>query len=179
LATTNPVRQRPRGRVETFKARTTNEVDEVPITTDDYAAVLLHLENEMRGVMSVSQVSAGRKARLWFEIDGTEGSLAWNSESPNEMWIGRRDEANGELIKDPSLMSVEARGYAAYPGGHAEGYPDTFVQLFREFYEYVEAGDFGAAQKFPNFRTGHEELVLCEAILKSARKREWVRVAEG
>ena len=179
LATTIPVRQRPRGRVETFKARTTNDVDEVPITTDDYASVLLHFENEMRGVMSVSQVSAGRKARLWFEIDGTEGSLAWNSESPNEMWIGRRDEANGELIKDPSLMSAEARGYAAYPGGHAEGYPDTFVQLFRDFYEYVEAGDFGAAQKFPNFRTGHEELVLCEAIMKSAKKREWVRVAEG
>ncbi len=174
LGTTVPVRQRPRGRVETFKTRSTEEFDEVPITTDDYASVLLHFANDMRGAMTVSQVSAGRKARLWFEIDGTEGSLAWDSESPNELWIGRRDEANGLLIKDPALLSPEARGYAAYPGGHAEGYPDTFVQLFRDFYEYVEAGDFEAPQKFPNFLTGHQELTLCEAIAKSAQTRTWV-----
>jgi predicted dehydrogenase len=174
LGTTVPVRQRPRGRVETFKTRATNEFDEVPITTDDYASVLLHFENDMRGAMTVSQVSAGRKARLWFEIDGTEGSLAWDSESPNELWIGRRDEANGLLSKDPALLSPEARGYAAYPGGHAEGYPDTFVQLFRDFYEYVDAGDFEAPQKFPNFLTGHQELTLCEAIATSAQKRAWV-----
>ena len=178
LATTVPVRQRPRGRVETFKARTNEEVDEVTITTDDYASVLLRFENEMRGVMTVSQVSAGRKARLWFEIDGTTGSLAWNSEEPNELLIGRRDKANALLSKDPSLLSPEARGYAAYPGGHAEGYPDTFVQLFREFYEYVDAGDFSAPQRFPNFQTGHQELVLCEAIAKSAQRRAWVKVPE-
>jgi predicted dehydrogenase len=178
LATTIPVRQRPRGRVETFKTRSTAEYDEVPITTDDYASVLLHFENELRGVMSVSQVSAGRKARLWFEIDGTEASLAWNSESPNDLWIGHRDEANGILTKDPSLLSPEARGYAGYPGGHAEGYPDTFVQLFRDFYEYVEAGNFEAPQKFPNFQTGHQELLICEAITKSAQKRAWVKVPQ-
>jgi predicted dehydrogenase len=177
LGTTVPLRQRPRGRVETFKTRSTEEFDEVPITTDDYASVLLHFANDMRGAMTVSQVSAGRKARLWFEIDGTEGSLAWDSESPNELWIGRRDEANGLLTKDPALLSPEARKYAAYPGGHAEGYPDTFVQLFRDFYEYVEAGDFEAPQKFPNFLTGHQELTLCEAIAKSAQKRAWVDIS--
>src|SRR6202162_2279158 len=177
LGTTVPVRQRPRGRVETFKARSSDEFDEVPITTDDYASVLLHFANDMRGVMTVSQVSAGRKARLWFEIDGTDGSLAWDSESPNELWIGRRDEANGLLCKDPALLSPEGRGEAAYPGGHAEGYPDTFVQLFREFYDYVEAGDFEAPQKFPNFLTGHQELTLCAAIAKSAKKRAWVDVS--
>src|SRR6202166_454219 len=171
LGTTVPVRQRPRGRVETFKARATDEFYEVAIATDDYASVLLHFANDMRGAMTVSQVSAGRNARLWFEIDGTNGSLAGDSDSPNDLWIGRRDETNGLLCKDPALLSPEARGYAAYPGGHAEGYPDTFVQLFREFYEYVEAGDFEAPQKFPNFLTGHQELTLCEAIAKSAKKR--------
>jgi predicted dehydrogenase len=177
LATTIPVRQRPRGRVETFQTHSSAEVDHVQIATDDYASVLLHFENELRGVMSVSQVSAGRKARLWFEIDGTEGSLAWNSESPNELWIGRRDQANEVLSKDPSLLSPEARGYAAYPGGHTEGYPDTFVQLFRDFYKYVDAGNFDVPQKFPNFQTGHQELLLCEAIAKSAQQRSWVNVS--
>lgn len=177
LATIVPVRKRPRGRVESFQKAIAESTDEVSITTDDYASVLLHYENGLHGVMSVSQVSPGRKARLWYEIDGTQGSLAWNSESPNTLWIGRRDAASELLPKDPGLLSPAARGYAAYPGGHAEGYPDTFVQLFRDFYSYVEAGDFQALQKFPNFQTGHEELLLCEAIAKSAQNRSWVPVA--
>jgi predicted dehydrogenase len=174
LATVVPVRQRPRGRVETFQKADSAATDEVPITTDDYASVLLHMEGDLRGVMTVSQVSAGRKARLWFEIDGTDGSLAWNSEEPNTLWIGRRNRSNELLAKDPSLLSPQARGYAAFPGGHAEGYPDTFVQLFREFYSYVEAGFLTAPRRFPTFETGHEELLLCEAIEKSAQSRAWV-----
>ncbi len=176
LATVIPVRQRPRGKVETFKKASGTDFDEVPMTTDDYASVLLHFENELRGVMSVSQVSAGRKARLWFEIDGTEGSMAWESESPNTLWIGRRDRASEILPKDPAMMSPSTRGYAAYPGGHAEGYPDTFVQLFRDFYAYIDAGDFDATPQFPTFKTGHDELILCEAISKSAQDRAWVHV---
>jgi predicted dehydrogenase len=176
LATVVPVRRRPRGRVETFQQRSDGEFDEVKITTDDCASILLRFEKGMRGVMTVSQVSAGRKARLWFEVDGSEGSLAFDSESPNVLWVGHRKQANEELPKDPALMSPEARGYAAYPGGHAEGYPDTFVQLFRDFYGYVGAGDFSAARRFPSFETGHEEMVLCDAIAASARQRRWVTV---
>jgi predicted dehydrogenase len=174
LATVVPVRQRPRGRVETFQKADSKNVDSIPITTDDYASVLFHLEGDLHGVMTVSQVSAGRKTRLWFEIDGTEGSLSWNSEEPNSLWIGRRNQASEELPKDPALMSSTTRRYAAYPGGHAEGYPDTFVQLFRDFYEYIEAGDWKAPRKFPTFETGHEEMLLCEAIEKSAHSRAWV-----
>ena len=177
LATVIPVRRRPRGRVETFQQRgDVVEFDEVRISTDDCASVLLRFEAGIRGVMTVSQVSAGRKARLWFEVDGSEGSLAFDSESPNVLWVGHRKQANEELPKDPALMSPEARGYAAYPGGHAEGYPDTFVQLFKDFYEYVAAGDFSAARRFPSFETGHEEMVLCDAIAASGRERRWVVV---
>jgi predicted dehydrogenase len=176
LATIIPTRQRPRGRVETFQQKKDVASDEVAITTEDYGSVLLHLEDSVRGVFTVSQVSAGRKARLWFEIDGSEGSLAWNSEEPNDLWIGKRNEANRNLPKDPALMSPAARGYAAYPGGHAEGYPDTFVQLFNEFYEYVDAGEWEAPRRFPTFDTGHEEMILCEAIALSAHERRWVEV---
>ena len=175
LATVVPVRRKPRGRVETFQ-KTSGAFDEIPITTDDYASVLLRLENEVRGVMTVSQVSAGRKARLWFEIDGSESSLAWNSESPNTLWIGRRSEPSQELPKDPALLSQTARPFAVYPGGHAEGYPDTFVQLFREFYAYLDAENLSAPRPFPTFETGHEELLLCEAIAKSAAERRWVAI---
>jgi predicted dehydrogenase len=176
LATVLPTRRRPKGRVETFQKAGTAETEEVMISTDDYASVLLHFENEARGVMTVSQVSPGRKTRLWFEIDGTEGSLSFDSESPNQLWIGRRDRACEVLPKDPTLQTPESRGYAAYPGGHPEGYPDTFVQLFKDVYSYIAAGDFRAPRTFPTFETGHDELVLCEAIAESAQNKSWVSV---
>jgi len=175
LATMIPVRQRPNGRVETFQATNAAATDAVKISTDDYASVLLRFELNLRGVMTVSQISAGRKASLSFEINGSEGSLAWNSESPNQLWIGHRNQPNQELLKDPSLMMPAARGYAAYPGGHIEGYPDTFLQLFKDFYTHIEKGG-ASIPTFPTFQTGHDELVLCEAIAKSARERQWVKV---
>ena len=176
LATVMPVRQRPTGRVETFQ-KTTGATEPVDMTTDDYASVLLHFEGGMRGVLTVSQMSAGRKNRLWFEIDGSEGSLAFDQEQPNSLWIGSRKEANRWLIKDPSLMSPEARGYAAYPAGHAEGYPDTFVQLFKDLYRYIAAGDFQAPRSFPTFETGDYEVRLCDLIARSAKERRWVGVS--
>lgn len=176
LATVLPTRYRPKGRVETFQKTKGPETEEVLIETDDYASVLLHFENDARGVMTVSQVSAGRKARLWFEIDGSEGSLAFDSESPNTLWIGWRERASELLPKDPALQSPESRGYATYPGGHPEGYPDTFVQLFKDFYGYIAAGDLQAPRSFPTFETGHDELILCEAIAESAQKKAWVPV---
>jgi predicted dehydrogenase len=178
LATVLASRRRPKGRVETFQKAGNVETEEVLITTDDYASVLLHFENDARGVMTVSQVSPGRKARLWFEIDGSEASLAFNSEEPNTLWIGRRDRASEVLPKDPGLQSPESRGYAAYPGGHPEGYPDTFVQLFKDFYGYLTAGDLRAPRSFPTFETGHTELVLCEAIAESAQKKSWITVSQ-
>jgi len=179
LVTVVPIRQKPRGRVETFQKADPANADPMPIETDDYGSVLFHLEGDLSGVMTVSQVSAGRRARLWFEIDGTEGSLAWNSEEPGTLWIGRRNRANEELPKDPALLSPQARRYAAYPGGHAEGYPDTFVQLFRDFYGYIEAGDLKAPRTFPTFETGNDEMVLCEAIEQSSRTRAWVTVVSN
>jgi predicted dehydrogenase len=176
LATVNPIRKRPRGRVETFQ-KSQGESDDIKITTDDYASILLRFEDNARGVCTVSQVSSGRKAKLWFEIDGSEASLAWNSEEPNSLWIGRRGAANQEMPKDPSIMTPEARGYAAYPAGHAEGYPDTFVQLFKEFYGYIERGDFSQPRTFPTFETGHEEMRLCEIVAQSAREQRWVTVS--
>jgi len=178
LATVIPVRQRPKGPVETFAKTTDAAAEPVSMSTDDYGSILLHFDGGLRGVLTVSQVSAGRKNRLWFEIDGSEGSLAWDQEQPNILWMGGRKEANRYLIKDPSLMSPEARGYAAYPAGHAEGYPDTFLQLFRDLYGYIAAGDFKAPRPFPTFESGHYEVQLCELIGLSSKERRWVEVRE-
>jgi predicted dehydrogenase len=126
--------------------------------------------------MCVSQVTAGRKNQITFEIAGSEGSLAWDSEHPNDLWLGHRDKPNQLLIRDPSLLAPDIRSFASYPGGHNEGFPDTFKQLYRAIYEYLAEGDFSRPKIFAGFEDGHEELLLCEAILQSHRTQAWVPV---
>jgi predicted dehydrogenase len=175
-----PVRQKPTGSVETFtgKMQTQTEYVEQPISTEDYASVLFRYAGGARGVMSVSQVSAGRKNRTYYEIDGSHSSIAWDGEQPNELWIGHRDRPNELLLKDPSLLSEEARRFAFYPGGHGEGFPDTFKSLYSAIYAYLDKGDFTAPPDFPTFEDGHRELIVAEAILRSAREERWVKVGE-
>ncbi len=178
LNTVHPIRRRPKGEVETFsgKVQRIENTESVRIDTEDCGAILLRLENDGRGVLWVSQVTAGRKNCLRYEIAGSKGACYWDSEKPNEAWLGRRDKANEMLMKDPGLLSASARKYVSYPGGHNEGYPDTFKQCFKAFYGYIAAGDFNAVPEFPTFAEGHHEIVLCEAILKSHEERRWVEL---
>jgi predicted dehydrogenase len=173
-----PVRKKPSKPIETFTGKMLKPEDYIdqPIATEDYASILLRYENGARGVLTVSQVSAGRKNRLYFEMDGSKSSIAFESERPNELWVGHRDRPNELLLKDPSLLSEEARKIASYPGGHNEGFPDTFKQLTAKVYAYIRAGNFNAVPDFPTFADGHYELVLCEAIEKSAREGNWVKI---
>jgi predicted dehydrogenase len=174
----HPVRRRPKGDVQTFMGKEGSgaEREDVNMATEDQAAIMLGLENGAIGSLLVSQASAGRKNTLSFQIDGGSGSLAWNSENPNRLWLGHRDAPNEVLEKDPSLLSAGARRLSSYPGGHQEGYPDTFRQFFASVYSYIAAGDFSAPRDFPTFEDGHREMVYCDALLESARTGRWVRL---
>jgi predicted dehydrogenase len=178
LKTVLPVRRRPRGGVETFQAKfgTKEDLEEVSIDTEDHGSVLLRFNTGATGCFTVSQVSAGRKNQLRYEIAGSRAALAWDSERPNESWLGHRDLPNSLLTRDPALLHPNVRPFANYPGGHNEGFPDTFKQLFRAFYDCVERRDFSEPGIFPSFADGHREVVLCEAILQSHLERRWVDV---
>ena len=174
-----PVRRKPIRETDTFggKLQVDQQYEKKEITTEDYASVLLKFEGGARGVMTVAQVCSGRKNRLFFEINGSESSLVWDSEMPNQLQIGHRPVPNELLIKDPSLMKEEARWSASYPGGHTEGFPDTFKQLQIAVYDYIEAGDYDAEPNFPTFQDGHNTLAVDQAILKSAEEGRWAKVA--
>src|SRR5262249_8208709 len=94
----------------------------------------------------------------------------------NRLWIGRRDCENQLLERDPGLLTASASAIAHYPGGHAEGFPDTFKQLFLAVYEAIAAGDAAANPRHPTFADGDREVQLCEAIARSAREGRWVEV---
>jgi len=174
LQTFHKTRKRPKGSVETFSGKTSQPADyeDMPIDTEDFAAVLLRLGERTRGAFTVSQVSAGRKNRLCMEIYGSKGSVTWDQEKPDELWMGQRNEPNRLLIKDPSLMLEKARSYADLPGGHSEGYDDTFKQVFRRFYRTV--ADRSAAVEYPQFEDGLRQLRILDKVLESSKARAWV-----
>jgi len=176
--TFHETRKKPARPLETYAGKILAPEDYIdqPITTEDYGTIILHFENGVRGVLTVSQVASGRKNRLFYEINGSKSSLAWDSEKPNELWVGHRTEPNQIIMKDPSLLLPEARAVTSYPGGHNEGFPDTFKQLYAKVYNYLLAGDFTEKPDFPTFADGHYEVRLCEAIEQSARERAWVKV---
>ncbi len=180
LRTAHPIRFRPAGGARTFVRETVEAPAEpVPITTDDCGSVLLRLSGGAQGNLWVSQVTPGRKNQVWFEVIGSERTLQWNSERPDEMWIGSRDEVNQVALRNPGMMPAAAAAFSDLPAGHAEGYADAFKGLFRDFYRHIAAGDLQAAPGFPTFEDGHDEIALCEAVQKSWRQEKWVRVGKG
>jgi predicted dehydrogenase len=181
LRTVHPVRHGPpEGSVETFAGAAGAPAGPrrpVAVATDDYGAVLLRFRGGARGVCSFSQVSAGRKNCIRFELSGSRRSLAWDSENPDELWIGERDEPSRLLRRDPALLDPSAARFSDYPGGHAEGYPDSFKQLFRAIYTDIAAGRPAPEPAYATFADGHRELALCAAIAASHRRGAWVAVA--
>jgi predicted dehydrogenase len=178
LHTFHKTRKKPKHSVETFAGKTLqpNEYDEVAIKSEDFGAMMFAMGENTRGSMTVSQVSGGRKNRLFIEIFGSKASAAWSGEAPEDLWIGHRNEPNQIQIKDPVLMRPEARSYTDLPGGHSEGYPDTFKQVFRRFYRRVM--DANAPVDYPTFEDGIRQMRVLDAVLQSSQKKAWVTVQD-
>ena len=174
LATFIKTRRRPAGPVETFATDHGGKTVAREIHTEDSAMILLRYEDETRGALTVSQVSPGRKNSLVFEIDGSTSAAAWNSERPDELWLGHRGRPNEILLRDPALLNEDARAATSLPGGHAEGFADTFKALYAAVYGAVAQGRPGDG--YPTFADGHDEMLVCDAVARSSRERRWVDV---
>lgn len=174
LATFIKTRRQPKGPVETFTTDRAAETVAREIHTEDCATILLRYEGGTRGVLTVSQVSPGRKNSLIFEIDGSDSAAGWNSERPDELWIGHRGRPNELILRDPAILNAEGRQAASLPGGHAEGFADTFKALYAAVYRAVATGRPGDG--YPTFADGHDAMLVCEAVARSAREARWVDV---
>lgn len=177
LTTFHKTRKKPKGSVQTFSGKTLSPEDcqNIPIETDDFGAVLLHLGERARGSFTVSQISAGNKNSFRIEIYGTKSGVSWNQEKPDELWIGHRNTPNQVIVKDGSLFYPAAAAFAELPGGHSEGYDDSHKNLFKRFYRRV--ADPKAAIDYPTFADGLRGMILLEAVAASSEKRGWVDVS--
>ncbi|HVL54142.1 MAG TPA: Gfo/Idh/MocA family oxidoreductase [Vitreimonas sp.] len=179
LATFIPVRRQPAGPVETFSTERAAETVDREIRTEDIATILLRYENGARGAVAISQLSAGRKNSLQYEIDGSTDAAAWDSETPDHLWLGHRDRPNEILLRNPALMGEAGRAAATLPGGHVEGFGDTFPAIFRAVYADILAGGRRPDPPYATFEDGHEEMLIGDAVLRSAREGRWVDVARS
>ncbi len=175
LATFIPERDRPTGPVETF-GTTQGTTEARRIVTDDAAMILLRYANGARGAFTTSQVSFGRKNSLRWEIAGARSAAAWDSEHPDHLWIGARGEANRILQRDPGLMNATGAAAAALPGGHVEGFADSFHAFFRAVYADIARGGRSAGATWATFGDGHHEMLFCEAVAQSAGTGAWQEI---
>lgn len=175
VATFLPTRQRPRGRVETFAAATGN-TEEVRVDTEDAAVLLLQFDGGARGVLTISQVSVGHRNDVELEVTGADGSVAWRSLDNERLWLGHRDAANQLLDRDPALIGTAAAQSATLPAGHPEGFRDTFAALYRSVYARVADRSAQIPAPYATFVDGHQQALLMDAVLASARSSRWVEV---
>lgn len=177
LHTLVPVRRHPAGPVETFSTVSdTDDLVEERMTSDDAAGILLRYEDGARGAVTISQVSAGQKNTLRYEVAGSESAVSWSSNQPDDLLIGHRGRANEVLSRDPGLFAPEAAALIAYPGGHVEGFPDTFRALFSRVYEDVVAGAPAPNPAYPTFADGHDVMLVTEAVARSHQEQRWAPV---
>ncbi len=143
------------------------------VDTEDAAIVQFETDHGALGTTVISQVSAGRKNRLWLEVDGAQEALAFDQERPESLWCGRR-EATTIVHRDPEHLSAPAARLATLPAGHPEGYAHCFDRFVADVYDAIA----GAAPPdgLPTFEDGLRAASITDAVLASSRGERWVDV---
>ena len=159
-------------------AQNSAQYQDISVTTEDAGSILFRFDDGSKGCFSVSQVSAGRKNRLHFDINASECSLSWDQEMPQQLWIGHRNQPNQLLSDDPSLLNRDVAGQAHFPGGHNEAWPDAFKNMMLNFYHAVQMGKMPSEGErgFASFNEGANVMHIIDAIVKSHQQRCWVKV---
>jgi predicted dehydrogenase len=141
---------------------------------EDVATVLLETATGVLGSLVVSQVSHGRKNRLWFEVDGSTCSVSFDQEHPEQLWVGGRSESR-TIVRDPAHLAPAAARYATLPAGHPQGYGDCFDAFVADAYAAV-SGD--KPDGLPGLADGVAAVALTDAVVRSARTQSWVDVED-
>ena len=143
------------------------------VATEDAAVMQFETDRGAVGTTVISQISAGRKNRLWLELDGADEALVFSQEEPEMLWCGRREGAN--LIKrDPAFNSPPAARLSWLPAGHPQGYADCFDGFVADVYDAVRGGE--PADGLPVFTDGLRATRITDAVLASTREDRWVDV---
>ena len=146
------------------------------VTTEDFATVMFTTDQGASGSVVISQISAGRKNRLWFEIDGARAAVAFDQEEAERLWVGDRTDVRW-VVRDPGALGSEAGRYTFLPGGHAQGYADCFDAFVADTYRAIRGGGpADAPNGLPTFADGERAARITDAVLTSASSGTQVEV---
>ena len=144
-----------------------------PVSSEDVAAALFKTGNGTLASLTVSQVSAGRRNRLWFEIDGAQASVAFDQEDSERLWIGLPDQREEIFVRGPGAGSAEQRRLSVLPPGHAQGYGHCFDAFVADTYRAIVAE---RPEGLPTFEDGLRSALIVDRVIASARSRAWTRI---
>jgi predicted dehydrogenase len=171
-----PKRYKPINGQLTFQSSDKSNSQLVDIVTEDYCSVLVKFENGVRGVFTVSQVSAGNKNALSLSLDGSKASSHWEQQEPSKLSVGYRDKPREIIMRDSNLLKKAAQPFLHYPSGHEEGWTDGLKNSMKHFYEAVIGGKSTLSKSITTFSEGYQIMILIDAIVKSAESGSWQKV---
>jgi len=146
-----------------------------PVLTEDIANIIFETERGASGTLTVSQVSLGRKNRLWLELDGSKASFSFDQENPDSLWIGGVSSNQIVMRGQESLNSPDATRFSQVPSGHPQGYQDAFNSFMADAYASFEGTQVDG---LPVLADGVRSAALVHAVLESAAQKKWVEVLQ-
>lgn len=146
----------------------TNKKEKVEV--DDAVAAVVEFENGAIGTIEASRFCPGRKNYNTIEINGENGSIWWDLENMNNLWVYWKNEEPADTRGFHCINVTES--YHPYydkwwPHGHIIGWENTFVHIV---YNMVEAvvNNKSLEPYIATFEDGYRNCVVCDAILESA-----------
>jgi predicted dehydrogenase len=149
---------------------------------DDDGNLLLRFEGGARGVLHSSQIAVGEENNLSLRVYGSEASLEWQQEHPNELVVKYPDRPREILRRGNGYVGEGAQRVTRIPAGHPEGYLEAFANLYREAFRAIAAEIAGEPPPgdvdLPGIDDGVAGMAFIEAAVASARQgAAWVSVA--
>ena len=177
LQTFVPIRKKSVTTVGTFGHSIEPRLVDVRVATEDYGSVLLRFEGGVRGALTLSQVSAGRKNHLYIQIDGSAGSAVWNQEEPEIIRLGYRDRPPETVTEKTAKPKSKSAAFADYPPGHGEAWANSVRDCVLKVYRYIADGKKPGRDPadFATFSDGYKSAVLVDRILISSRRGRWTK----
>ena len=143
---------------------------------DDHGGVLFRFAGGALGTLAVSQVSPGAKNSFRIRLDGSEGSLGWDQERPEELWLGRHGGPTELRHKSAGQLHERAQRRAHLPAGEIEGWNTTFVNLFASVYRRILGCPVPGDELVATLADGLLLMRVIEAVTRSSAERAWVDV---
>jgi predicted dehydrogenase len=141
---------------------------------DDDGNILVRYQNGVKGILYASQVSSGDENNLNIRVYGTEGSIEWHQEHPNELIVKFPDKPREIWRRGNSYNGPEATAFTRLPFGHPEAFIEAFANIYLAAAEAISdeiEGKFPRPEgyDFPNLDDGLAGMAFIEAAVASSK----------